>query len=672
MPLPNEVTPTPGPSSVNDFHSDDSNHREEVQNQVENRVGEQSIFRSTTVGDTLDAPPLPLPSTTPATDISSSTDSNDGDNPNHNPNVKDGLGFSEKQSQSFEVMKDQAQDERPSVGMLSQLKSKEQADSVTRSKETLAQDQFKIPKKQSEDLHFSAVPHIGIGVNHDQDQDKLEPNGVASFNPDSFPFTMDDHNENEDEAVLPSINFTPNRNSHGSNHINNNIGIECGTPPNDNSDSNMGMLNQPLDFMNIFHQNRSSEEGFAGYFPSPSLGPRPYQYHHQGQQHARTNLPFLPNNRLMPFELHTVGSFGNFDYMPTPLYPPPPPLQVINHHPSIHLDQEAVEQSYDYMDNADNQREIESTDSNSQRCAGKSLIKLANLSSTAMNKKKKRSSTSISRSLPIRKRIPNSNVSMTMTSMSRSGIEQTPSMPTLSDVGTDVSNPTLVRPSPPFFNERQVQKKGKGNKREIQHYISPSFSVRSTKKSSRPRPRPYNTTNAKAVIDANRSCKCSKSKCLKLYCECFQGGRVCKDICSCVGCLNTVENSGPLGLRTAAIETILSRRPDAFDVRVKKTDQGCSCKKNKCLKKYCNCFNAGILCGDKCQCIDCKNGPESHDDDDEESIASSVEVEIENDHGEEPFESDFSNKDHFELNDKYIEQDARTAVQAITKPPVQV
>ena len=96
--------------------------------------------------------------------------------------------------------------------------------------------------------------------------------------------------------------------------------------------------------------------------------------------------------------------------------------------------------------------------------------------------------------------------------------------------------------------------------------------------------------------------------------DCFQAGQVCADRCSCKSCLNTVGESGKAGRRTAAIQSILDRRPDAFDVRVKKTGEGCSCKKNKCLKKYCDCYNIGIKCDEeKCRCVDCENYPSAYD-----------------------------------------------------------
>ena len=81
----------------------------------------------------------------------------------------------------------------------------------------------------------------------------------------------------------------------------------------------------------------------------------------------------------------------------------------------------------------------------------------------------------------------------------------------------------------------------------------------------------------------NLGCTCKSSKCLKLYCKCFQGGKYCDDsICRCNACHNSSQYDGPDGVRRNVIWQTLARRPDAFAKRpTKKTGEGCACKKTQ-------------------------------------------------------------------------------------------
>ncbi|DBB01925.1 hypothetical protein WJX77_005673 [Trebouxia sp. C0004] len=107
-----------------------------------------------------------------------------------------------------------------------------------------------------------------------------------------------------------------------------------------------------------------------------------------------------------------------------------------------------------------------------------------------------------------------------------------------------------------------------------------------------------------------RKCTCKKSRCLKLYCECFAAGVFC-DNCMCINCCNTLE---AVSMVHEAKKNIIKARPSAFEPKVINATQqhskGCNCRKSRCLKKYCECFQAGVLCTEACRCLDCHNcGP---------------------------------------------------------------
>ena len=125
-------------------------------------------------------------------------------------------------------------------------------------------------------------------------------------------------------------------------------------------------------------------------------------------------------------------------------------------------------------------------------------------------------------------------------------------------------------------------------------------------------------------------CNCRKSRCLKLYCECFAAGRLCEDDCSCQNCSNTEANIEEVEKTRKAIK---QRNPHAFAPKINMTGEGgktprhkkgCHCKKSHCLKKYCECFQAGVKCTDVCRCENCKNtGP---DPDEKQSTPDSMTI----------------------------------------------
>ena len=71
----------------------------------------------------------------------------------------------------------------------------------------------------------------------------------------------------------------------------------------------------------------------------------------------------------------------------------------------------------------------------------------------------------------------------------------------------------------------------------------------------------------------SKPCNCRKSRCLKLYCECFANNRFCGPACACVCCNNSAQFDQ---VRLQAKQQILMRNPHAFR-QSKVTQSAASC-----------------------------------------------------------------------------------------------
>ncbi|KAL1151081.1 hypothetical protein V6Z11_A09G016800 [Gossypium hirsutum] len=108
--------------------------------------------------------------------------------------------------------------------------------------------------------------------------------------------------------------------------------------------------------------------------------------------------------------------------------------------------------------------------------------------------------------------------------------------------------------------------------------------------------------------EACKHCNCRRSRCLKLYCECFAAGIYCEDCCACENCVNKpdyedivldirhqIELRNPLAFAPPIVNPSNDSPNVTGDENLMNTPsarhkRGCKCKRSKCLKKYCECY----------------------------------------------------------------------------------
>ncbi|KAF7817235.1 protein tesmin/TSO1-like CXC 2 [Senna tora] len=91
------------------------------------------------------------------------------------------------------------------------------------------------------------------------------------------------------------------------------------------------------------------------------------------------------------------------------------------------------------------------------------------------------------------------------------------------------------------------------------------------------------STNINGHDSAHQICRCARTACLKLYCDCFTAGIYCSDECGCIGCRNKPEY-GVVVMETK--EKIASHNPLAFVSKI--GNVGCSniCRCEGCENSY--------------------------------------------------------------------------------------
>lgn len=184
-----------------------------------------------------------------------------------------------------------------------------------------------------------------------------------------------------------------------------------------------------------------------------------------------------------------------------------------------------------------------------------------------------------------------------------------------SDIVKSLYVPVLLNPCEYQMNSRD-KRKSISERADAVEELNPSSAKKRRKK-------------ALAANDGDgcKRCNCKKTKCLKLYCDCFAAGIYCAEPCACQGCFNRpeyedtvletrqqIESRNPLAFAPKVVQRMTESpaNSNAEDVNAStpssaRHKRGCNCKKSMCLKKYCECYQSNVGCSTGCRCEGCKN-----------------------------------------------------------------
>ena len=141
-----------------------------------------------------------------------------------------------------------------------------------------------------------------------------------------------------------------------------------------------------------------------------------------------------------------------------------------------------------------------------------------------------------------------------------------------------------------LIKEQQNKKSSISSKPIKKQKSNPNSTVNENTKFNFFQSKRINPFEKKDIFD-KPCCSCTKTKCIKKYCECFANNRYCKD-CHCIDCKNKyIYLNNSYNLKDS------SENEKIF----------CTCTKSNCNKKYCECYKSRKKCNEECRCVNCLN-----------------------------------------------------------------